>query len=570
MRTAINPIDRVAVYALFRSFGPEQTHAQIMATNGTPDRTSPRLDRFARDQFLAGGITMASILLLVGTFAAWVQTNWRLLDLIAPNPSVTATALILNIALILLGWRRFVDINRNLSRFIEMEAEARERARLDPLCGFLNRSAFFESGELLFDDWRQQGLTPAAIMIDLDGFKTVNDLFGHAHGDQMLALTAERIRSCQPADAIVGRIGGDEFAMLLPIGKDSHSLDHYCDVLTQVLSHSITIDGASISTSGSVGGAAAQPETGGLKETLRQADEAMYAAKRAGRSRYVVFDARMRDALGRRDLVETQLRRALDQGELYPVYEAQIDLSTNQPIGYEMLARWESPVLGTVAPAEFIPVAEETGLIARLSETLIRQALQEAGQWPDNLSLSVNISPLQLRDPWFAQKLLKLVAETGFPAARLIVEITESALVDNMALAQATFASLRNQGIRLALDDFGTGYSSVASLRALKFDTIKLDREFVTRMDNDQSRSAIAEAVLHLGRSIGVPVVAEGIESVDTATMLAGFDCAIGQGHFYSRELRHADVLNAHSTPVTGIHAAGDATASPVADRRTA
>ena len=194
----------------------------------------------------------------------------------------------------------------------------------------------------------------------------------------------------------------------------------------------------------------------------------------------------------------------------------------------------------------------------------------EAGQWPDDLSLSVNISPLQLRDPWFAQKLLKLVAEAGFPAARLVVEITESALVDNMALAQATFASLRNQGIRLALDDFGTGYSSVASLCALKFDTIKLDREFVTRMDNDQSRSAIAEAVLHLGRSIGVPVVAEGIESIDTANMLAGFDCAIGQGHFYSREMRHADVLNAHSPPVTGSDAAGDTQPNPVQGRRTA
>ncbi len=497
------------------------------------------------EAFLIGGITMAAILLLVGTGANWLSGFWGIVDYVGQSRGATASTLILNIALILFGWRRFAELSKRAELSSRSEAEARQLAMTDPLTGFYNRAAFQALGKQALIDWRTAGLTPAALMVDIDAFKSVNDLFGHDQGDKVIRITAERILSCIPANAIPARVGGDEFIILLPIGAETHPIDDYGQIMASVLSYAIDIDQSSISTSSSVGGALAMPDEG-LDTLLRHADNAMYQAKRTGRCRFVRFCSKMNAALRQRDVIERELRIALERGDIYPVYEAMIDLTSGETLGYEMLARWNNAALGQIAPVDFIPVAEETGMIARLSEQLMRRSFAEARDWPEGLSLAVNISPLQLRDPWFAQKLLKLLAETGFPAQRLIIEITESAIVDNIALARTIFESLRNQGIRIALDDFGTGYNSVANLRSLPFDTIKLDREFVTSMDNDAGRTAIAQAVLKLGQAMGLPVVAEGIESNLTATMLANFDCAVGQGHYFSKELRHEDVLAAH------------------------
>lgn len=504
---------------------------------------------FGGETFLMGGITMAAILLLVGTGANWLSGFWGIVDYVGQSRGATASTLILNIALILFGWRRFSELSQRAENSSRGEAEARQMAMTDPLTGFYNRTAFQTLGKQALADWRSAGLTPAALMVDIDAFKSVNDLFGHDQGDKVIRITAERILSCIPANAIPARVGGDEFIVLLPIGAETHPIDDYGQILASVLSYAIDIGPSSISTSSSVGGALSEPVDGAgddLDTLLRHADNAMYQAKRTGRCRFVRFCSNMNAALQQRDVIERELRIALERDDIYPVYEAMIDLTTEQTLGYEMLARWNSAALGQIAPVDFIPVAEETGMIARLSEQLMRRSFVEARAWPEGLSLAVNISPLQLRDPWFAQKLLKLLAETGFPAQRLIIEITESAIVDNIALARTIFESLRNQGIRIALDDFGTGYNSVANLRSLPFDTIKLDREFVTSMDNDAGRTAIAEAVLKLGQAMGLPVVAEGIESDLTATMLANFDCAVGQGHYFSKELRNEDVLAAH------------------------
>jgi EAL domain-containing protein (putative c-di-GMP-specific phosphodiesterase class I) len=240
-------------------------------------------------------------------------------------------------------------------------------------------------------------------------------------------------------------------------------------------------------------------------------------------------DVRFRHAL------ETGLRRGIAAGEFVPYYEQQIDIQTGKLVGFEMLARWQSPDFGLVTPEMFIPLAEEIGVIGELSENLIRQALQDAKSWDEELTLSVNISPIQLRDPWFAQKLLRLLTEAGFPPCRFEIEITESCLHENIAVVRAIITSLKNQGIKISLDDFGTGYSSLAQLRALPFDRLKIDRSFVTELASEGANSQLVSAIVALGRGLGLPIVAEGIENSEALTVLQQLGDLKGQGYHYGR-----------------------------------
>lgn len=498
--------------------------------------------------FLVGGITLAAILLLVGTGTVWLRSLTGVANMIGHSQPAIAATLLLNIALVMFGWRRYRELRAEVVRRTRAEAQAMELARYDPLTGFLNRRALQELGNESIDRWRAAGQSVGALVIDVDAFKSINDLFGHAGGDKVLTEHAARIRRACPPEASLARLGGDEFAVLLPLTDDDRDpLDKLGETLVGFLSEPVMIDAVPASTSCSIGGAHCGTGTIDLEMLVRHADSAMYRAKKLGRCRYASFDAAMEEALVRRDVIERELRLAIVNGDLYPVYEPLIDLNTEEPLGYEMLARWESATLGTVPPADFIPVAEDKGLISALSEHLFRRAFTDAAQWPAHLSLSINVSPLQLRDPWFAQKLLKLLAETGFPAQRLILELTESAIVDNLPLAQAVFTSLRNQGIRMALDDFGTGYSSIASLRSLPFDSVKIDREFVARMSEHESADSVAEAVLQLGKSLGLPVVAEGIECDQTARRLTDLACAVGQGHYFGAALTGDMVRDRHN-----------------------
>lgn len=220
-----------------------------------------------------------------------------------------------------------------------------------------------------------------------------------------------------------------------------------------------------------------------------------------------------------------------------PYFEQQIDLNTGELVGFEMLARWVSPVRGLISPDDFIPVAEETGMIGDLSLSIIRKAMIEAKNWDPKLTISVNISPVQLKDPWLAQKIVKLLVETGFPASRLEVEITESSLFKNLSLAQSIVGSLKNQGIRIALDDFGTGYSSLAHLRALPFDRIKIDRSFVSSMFENAESAAIVSAIAGLGASLDVPITAEGIEDEESIAKLKALGCTKGQGWYFGQPM---------------------------------
>ncbi len=243
----------------------------------------------------------------------------------------------------------------------------------------------------------------------------------------------------------------------------------------------------------------------------------------------------MESELRFRNQLETGIRRGLAHGEFVPYYEQQVDLDSGELVGFEMLARWRSPQLGLISPDIFVPIAEEIGLINEMSERLMEQAFADAREWDDSLTLSINISPVQLRDPWFAQRLLKKLVEAGFPPQRLEIEITESCLHENIGLVRSMIMSLRNQGVQISLDDFGTGYSSFEQLRTLPFDRIKIDRSFVSELREPGGRSRIVEAIVSLGRGLDLPLTAEGVEDEEILKALKAMGRLKAQGYFYGQ-----------------------------------
>jgi EAL domain-containing protein (putative c-di-GMP-specific phosphodiesterase class I) len=245
----------------------------------------------------------------------------------------------------------------------------------------------------------------------------------------------------------------------------------------------------------------------------------------------------MERALVAHSEIEQGIRFGLEHDQFVPYFEPQVDLATGAITGFEVLARWNHPLSGIIGPDVFIPVAEEIGAIGRLSEKIIRTALSQAASWDSSISISVNISPRQLADSWLAQRIVRLLTETGFPAERLVVEITESSLFADLELARSIVTSLKNQGIRLALDDFGTGFSSLSHLRSLPFDVIKIDRSFVATIHRDRESAAIVRAVTTLANAIGVPVTVEGIENAETHDAVIGFGCAVGQGWYFGKPM---------------------------------
>ncbi len=307
-----------------------------------------------------------------------------------------------------------------------------------------------------------------------------------------------------------------------------------------------------------LGIAASNPNDGQIPDFLRRADIALDRAKSTRTARPVWFDEGMERALIAHSEIEQGIRYGLDHGQFVPYFEPQIDLRTGELIGFEVLARWEHPLSGLIEPDRFIPVAEENGLIGRLSEQIMLAAMIQAADWDPSIKLSVNISPTQLGDSWLAQRIVRLLAEAGFPAERLVVEITESSLFADLDLARTIVTSLKNQGVRLALDDFGTGFSSLSHLRSLPFDVIKIDRSFVATIQNDRESAAIVRAVTTLADALGVPVTVEGIEDAATHALVAGYGCAVGQGWYFGK-------------PTTGDQAAAmlrsrNSTASDMAD----
>ena len=506
------------------------------------DRRKPRIGNAERD-VIALGIAIAAIILFVGTGGAVVPQVVRSLTGYGLGPDkVLVNALLLNIALIIFGWRRYRQLLEEVEQRRNAEEQARILAETDSLTGCLNRRSLNAAANEMLAGMEGRSKRLAFMMIDLDNFKRINDFNGHSAGDQVLQQSAKRIEELLPDGALLARIGGDEFALVVPFEKSRRQvIDQLATAIVANISEVLEINGIGVEVTASLGiaddemGRGADGSPGDAQTLLHMADIAMYQAKKQGRNHYLWFEEPMESELRFRSEIETGIRRGIPLGEFVPYYQQQIDLQTGELSGFEMLARWNSPTLGIVKPDIFIPVAEAIGAIGELSESLIAQALEDAKEWDPGLTLAVNISPLQLRDPWFAQKLLRLLAEANFPPHRLEIEITESCLHENVGVARTLITSLQNQGIRVSLDDFGTGYSSIAQLRSLPFDRIKIDRSFVTNLIENQDSAAIVHSIALLGQGLGMPITAEGIETGEVMEQLRKYGEMKGQGFLYGQ-----------------------------------
>ncbi len=499
-----------------------------------------RMGAAERDLF-ALGIAIAAIILFIATGGQVLPDVVRSLLGQGSGPDkILANALLLNIALIIFGWRRYRELTKEIAERKRAEEIARQLAETDPLTGCLNRRSMARAANALREKSNTNGQSIAFFMIDLDNFKQINDMNGHSAGDRILTKIGQTLQKSLPADASIARLGGDEFAIVLPFDKGkTHQVDDRALGLFETIGRALEKEGISVDVTMSMGLASDQDE--GIQsaavdfaETLmHRADIAMYQAKKQGKNRYVWFEPTMENELRFRNELETGVRRGLANAEFVPFYEQQIDLETGNLVGFEMLARWDSPQLGLVKPDIFIPIAEEIGAIAELSEQLMERAFADAQEWDPKLTLAVNISPVQLRDPWFAQKLLKLLVKNNFPTHRLEIEITESCLHQDVGMVRAMIASLKNQGVRISLDDFGTGYSSLAQLRSLPFDRIKIDRSFIAELGNTEGSNTIVDAIISLGNGLKMPITAEGIENERTLTALKRMGQLKGQGYLY-------------------------------------
>jgi len=496
----------------------------------------------AERDLVALGILVATIFLFIGTGSTVLTGIVRSWIYGVGSPDVVLTnALILNIALLIFGWRRYAELQSEITERRKAEEVATRLARTDALTGCLNRRSLDDAIAALVEEAARSVAEVAVMMIDLDKFKRSNDLLGHKVGDAVLVETARRIEAQMPARSIVARLGGDEFICVTIFAPgDESAIERLAVRINDALAEPIFSEGLRAEVTASIGIAvgsrgAVHSAAYVAQDLLHRADLAMYQAKRRGRNRFAWFEPGMeKEPRVRSELVQG-IRNGLKRGEFVPYYEKQIDLETGEITGFEMLARWNSPRHGVVSPDVFIPVAEEIGMIAELSETLIALALADARAWDLRLTLSVNISPVQLRDPWFAQRLLKMLVEANFPATRLEIEITETCLHENITVVRSLIASLKNQGIRISLDDFGTGYSSLAQLRTLPFDRIKIDRSFVSTLARSADSASIVAAISSLGRGMALPITAEGVESSEALSALRRLGRFKGQGYLYGQ-----------------------------------
>jgi len=505
-----------------------------MASLFSPDK--PKEGSGAARDIVALGVALTFLLLFLQLSDAYFVLGRQLAEFGSHNGNIIVGLLLLNVALTIYGWRRYRDASREVVERTAAERRAQSLASTDPLTGFLNRRSYGnEAADLIAAAGRRKKAV-AMLVVDIDGFKTVNDVHGHLTGDNLLRMAAEVIQKAMPRGSVTARLGGDEFAAAFVYDPSAPSeADRVADFIVDRLGKPFDLAGVHTHVSASIGLASTVDGCESVELLTRRADIAMQAAKKLGRSRFVWFDASMQRELERRNEIEQGLRRGVPAGEFVPYYEQQIDLVTGSLHGFEMLARWNHPQRGLVPPDEFIRIAEECGLIGDLSMSVMRQAFETARHWDTSLSLSVNISPVQLKDPWLAQKIAKLLVETGFSPERLEIEITESSLFECLGLAQSIVASLKNLGVRLALDDFGTGYSSLAHLRALPFDRIKIDRSFVSTINENSDSAVIVTAITRLAESLGLAVTAEGIEDEVIEARLRAIGTFKGQGYLFGR-----------------------------------
>jgi len=417
------------------------------------------------------------------------------------------------------------------------KAQARllQAAFYDPLTGLPNRALFKDRLEVAFARAKGREAAPFAVLfLDLDRFKVVNDSLGHRAGDELLVQIARRLESCRRAGDTVARLGGDEFTLLVEGVSTADEAIAVSERVHRSLAPPYLIEGHEVFAGASIGIALGGPATERVEHLLRDADTAMYRAKVRG-SRHAVFDSSMHERAMAALRIENELRRALERGEMRVHYQPIVELASGRTLGVEALVRWEHRERGLVQPSEFIPLAEETGLVVPLGRWVLDEACRALAALPERINLSVNLSGRQLLQQEFCQELREMLARCRIEPSRLRLELTESMLIGNGAAARAALTQLRGTGVRLCIDDFGTGYSSLSYLHELPIDALKIDRSFVGAMGDDERKIKIVQSILVLGKSLGIDVVAEGVETSQQAELLRRLGCEQAQGYFFAR-----------------------------------
>jgi diguanylate cyclase (GGDEF)-like protein len=434
---------------------------------------------------------------------------------------------------------RLIEANQRLKVEIADREESQARSQYlayhDSLTGLGNRLLFKEQLEDALKDISTTPHPLAVLFLDLDGFKAVNDTLGHSIGDLLLKSVATKLRDTLPQTDRIARLGGDEFAILQISSAQPASSIALAERIIEIVSQPSNIDGHGVTVGASVGIAIAYPGTINTETFLKSADLAMYSAKSDGRGTYRMFDPEMDTIAQTRRILERDMRTAVMQNGFKLHYQPLVNLQTKKVTGFEALMRWQHPERGQVPPSEFIPVAEEIGLIVQLGEWALREACAEATGWPDGICVSVNLSPLQFSKGNLVSTVMNALASSGLPASRLELEITESVLFEKTDRNLTILNQLRELGIRISMDDFGTGYSSIGYLRSFLFDKIKIDQSFVRDLLVDQGSLAIVRAIVGLGVSFGMITTAEGVETEEQMRRLNLEGCIEVQGYFYSK-----------------------------------
>ena len=521
-----------------------------------PEVTPALLDVIApepghRSAFEALGVTSSIVMPLVARGRILGAMSWAMSASrrhYTPADLELAEELARRAALAIDNARLYQEAREELEERKRLEAQLTHQAFHDPLTRLANRALVYDRiAHALARTARHQ--TPLAVLLlDLDGFKTINDSLGHAAGDQLLVTVAERLTDCLRSTDTVARLGGDEFAILLEDLADRQEAVAVAERILESLCAALSLSGKDVTISTSIGIAVTASGAESTDDLIRDADLALYSAKRQGKNRAQLFAPHMHAAALERLELEAELRRAVQQQEFSLVYQPIVAVAGNQIIGLEALLRWQHPQRGFVSPAEFIPVAEETGLIVPLSQWVLRQACRQARRWQmqspaaANLRIGVNLSPRYAQSPGLVADVAQALQAAGLDPRCLVLEITESVMMQETATTIDTLQALRTLGVRLAMDDFGTGYSSLGYLQRFPLDSLKIDRAFVSRLGHDAEADAIVQAIITLAHTLNLQVTGEGIETAEQRDALLRLGCDHGQGYYFARPMEPAAV----------------------------
>lgn len=457
---------------------------------------------------------------------------------------------------------RAIEMSKDITDFKKAEDEIHQLAYYDSLTRLPNRILLLDRLDQVIARANRDGLKVAVLLLDVDQFKRVNDTFGHTSGDMLLKVLAERLSGIARKSDTVARLGGDEFVLVLSAVPSEQNITNVAEKILEILSAPMELDGHEVFSGCSIGISVFPGDGEDADTLLKNADTAMYQAKEQGRNNYQFFSKEMNVSVAEKMALDTSLRRALERDEFFLLYQPQVDLKTSRLIGMEALLRWQHPSLGLLKPDRFIPLAEESGLILPIGEWVLRTACAHNKAWQDSglapLRVAVNLSSRQFRQQGFIEMVRDILEDTGLSPLYLELELTESTIMTNDDQTTMLLHRLKGMGINLAIDDFGTGHSSLSYLTHFPIDRLKIDKSFIRDINTNPDHKAITEAIIAMAKSLGMEVIAEGVERKDQLRHLAGRRCDAIQGFYLSHPLSVGDFTSLMKTDLLFIEKLGD------------